>query len=47
MSTTKEYDAIIVGSGIAGAIVAYKLGHAGKKVLILEAGPKIPTDRSN
>ena len=34
MSTTKEYDVIIVGSGIAGAIVAYKLGQAGKKVLI-------------
>jgi len=47
MSTTTNYDAIIVGSGIAGAIVAYKLGQAGKKVLILEAGPKIPTDRSN
>jgi len=47
MSTTKDYDAIIVGSGVAGAIVAYKLGKAGKKVLILEAGPKIPTDRSN
>lgn len=46
MSTDKEYDVIIVGSGIAGAIVAYKLGQAGKKVLILEAGPKIPADRS-
>ncbi len=46
MSTNKEYDAVIVGSGIAGAIIAYKLGQAGKKVLILEAGPKIPADRS-
>lgn len=46
MSTTKDYDAIIVGSGIAGAIVAYKLGQAGKKVLILEAGPNIPPDRN-
>jgi choline dehydrogenase-like flavoprotein len=46
MSTQTEYDVIIVGSGIAGAIVAYKLGQAGKKVLILEAGPKIPADRS-
>ncbi|MBL4606023.1 MAG: GMC family oxidoreductase [Flavobacteriaceae bacterium] len=47
MSTTNKYDVIIVGSGIAGAIVAYNLGKKGKKVLILEAGPKIPTDRSN
>lgn len=46
MSTNKEYDVLIVGSGIAGAIVAYKLGQAGKKVLIIEAGPKIPADRS-
>jgi choline dehydrogenase-like flavoprotein len=46
MSTNTEYDAIVVGSGIAGAIIAYKLGQAGKKVLILEAGPKIPADRS-
>ena len=47
MAAVKEYDVIIVGSGIAGAIVAYNLGKQGKKVLILEAGPKIPTDRSN
>ncbi|MFD2567409.1 GMC family oxidoreductase [Pseudotenacibaculum haliotis] len=47
MATTNDYDVIIVGSGIAGAIVAYNLGKAGKKVLILEAGPKIPADRSN
>lgn len=47
MKTTKKYDVIIVGSGISGAIVAYNLGKAGKKVLIIEAGPKIPADRSN
>lgn len=33
-----EYDVVIVGSGIAGAIVAKMLTHAGKKVLVLEAG---------
>jgi len=47
MAAIKEYDVVIVGSGIAGAIVAYNLGKAGKKVLILEAGPKVPADRSN
>ncbi|MCE7000707.1 GMC family oxidoreductase [Saccharothrix sp. S26] len=33
------YDAVIVGGGIAGAIIASRLGAAGKSVLILEAGP--------
>ncbi|WP_437915867.1 GMC family oxidoreductase [Sorangium sp. So ce302] len=32
------YDAVIVGSGIAGAIVANELSRAGKRVLLLEAG---------
>ena len=32
------YDAVIVGSGVAGAIVAKQLSQQGKKVLILEAG---------
>lgn len=33
-----DYDVVIVGSGIAGSIVAKLLTNAGKKVLILEAG---------
>ncbi|NEP00354.1 MAG: GMC family oxidoreductase [Symploca sp. SIO2E9] len=32
------YDAVIVGAGVAGAIVAKQLSGQGKKVLILEAG---------
>jgi choline dehydrogenase-like flavoprotein len=32
------YDVVIVGSGIAGALVAYKLAKAKARVLILEAG---------
>lgn len=35
-----NYDVVIVGSGIAGAIVAKLLTNAGKKVLLLEAGLK-------
>jgi choline dehydrogenase-like flavoprotein len=33
-----DYDVVIVGSGIAGSIVARVLTNAGKKVLLLEAG---------
>ncbi len=47
MAQEKNYDVVIVGSGIAGAIIAYNLGKQGKKVLILEAGPKVPADRSD
>ena len=46
MNSKTEYDVVIVGAGIAGAIVAYELGKAGKKVLILESGPAVPADRS-
>ena len=38
-SEDNNYDVVIVGSGIAGAIIAQELGKAGKRVLILEAGP--------
>lgn len=33
-----QYDVVIVGAGISGALIAKRLGAAGKKVLILEAG---------
>ncbi len=42
---TDHYDVVIVGSGVAGALVAYKLTKAGKKVCVLEAGGFAP-DRS-
>jgi glucose dehydrogenase len=35
-------DVVIVGAGIAGALIAHKLGKAGKQVVILEAGAAIP-----
>lgn len=41
---THDYDAVIIGSGIAGAIIASKLAEAGKRVLVVEAAAD--TERS-
>src|SRR5262249_60330643 len=38
---TEEADVVIVGSGIAGALCAWRLARRGLKVLVLEAGPRI------
>lgn len=38
MSANQNYDVVIVGAGVSGALIAKQLGKAGKKVLILEAG---------
>ena len=35
----KEYEVIIVGAGVAGALLAWKLALRGVRVLLLEAGP--------
>lgn len=34
-----EYDVVIVGSGVAGSIIAKELGQGGHRVLVMEAGP--------
>ncbi len=39
-----DIDVVIVGSGFAGALIANELAKQGKRVVILEAGGKIPTD---
>ena len=39
MASGTFYDAVIVGAGISGALIAGELSRAGKRVLILEAGP--------
>jgi choline dehydrogenase-like flavoprotein len=38
-----DFEVVVIGSGVAGAICAWKLAEAGRKVLLLEAGP--PVDR--
>lgn len=38
----KEAEFVVVGSGVAGSLVANELAKAGKQVLILEAGPRVP-----
>ena len=38
----QQADIVVVGSGVAGALVAYELARAGKSVLMLEAGPRVP-----
>jgi len=40
-----EADAVIVGSGAGGAIAAYELAAKGKKVVVLEAGPYVPSEK--
>lgn len=40
-----QYDVVIVGAGVSGNTIAWQLGLAGKKVLILEAGVAVPDSR--
>jgi choline dehydrogenase-like flavoprotein len=39
MSEPLDCDVVIVGAGIAGSLVAWKLGSQGVKVIVLESGP--------
>ncbi len=37
-----QADVVIVGSGVAGALIAHQMSMAGKSVIMLEAGPRRP-----
>ena len=41
----KTYDAVVVGSGAAGGMAAHVLTSHGLKVLMLEAGKKLPIEQ--
>src|SRR5436309_14672361 len=40
-----QSDAVIIGAGVSGNLIAKNLGLTGKKVLILEAGLAVPDSR--
>lgn len=44
-ASTPQYDVVIIGGGVSGNTLAWQLGLAGKKVLILEAGVAVPDSR--
>ena len=41
MSSVQKADVVIVGTGVAGALIAHQLASAGKQVVMLEAGPRL------
>ncbi|RAN50069.1 choline dehydrogenase [Herbaspirillum rubrisubalbicans] len=42
MTTEFDADVIVVGSGVCGSLTAHRLAQAGKNVILLEAGPRVP-----
>jgi choline dehydrogenase-like flavoprotein len=41
--SARDFDVVVVGAGVAGGMVAYRLAQAGARVLMLEAGSRNPS----
>jgi UDP-galactopyranose mutase len=41
IAMTKQYDYLIVGAGLFGAVFAFRAGQAGKKVLVIDKRPQL------
>ena len=42
MSNSEHFDAVVIGSGFGGSVMAYRLAEAGMKVCVLERGKRYP-----
>jgi cholesterol oxidase len=42
MDNPEHFDAVVVGSGFGGSVMAYRLAEAGKRVCLLERGKRYP-----
>jgi cholesterol oxidase len=42
MAAAEHFDAVIIGSGFGGSVMAYRLGEAGRRVCLLERGRRYP-----
>jgi choline dehydrogenase-like flavoprotein len=44
---TDHYDVVIIGSGAGGGTLAWKLAPTGKRILLIERGDYLPSERDN
>jgi choline dehydrogenase-like flavoprotein len=47
MSSSNQYDVIIIGSGAGGGTLLYRLAASGKKILLLERGDYVRREPEN
>jgi choline dehydrogenase-like flavoprotein len=47
MMAQERYEVVIIGTGAGGGTLAYHLARAGKRILILERGSFLPSEKAN